>query len=96
MRLLGLSSVKASVYAYMYVCLCVCHLWYLSGMCVSPDIVNLYFNVAIWMALDEHLLEEKGVKVAYLHLVGTRGILKLETLVTDLEYADDMALLTDT
>ena len=36
--------------------------------------------------------------MAYLHnadLVGNRRILKLETLVTDLEYANDMAFLAD-
>ena len=39
-----------------------------------------------------------GIKVAYLHdadLVGNRKTLKFESLVTDLEYADDMALLSD-
>ena len=43
-------------------------------------------------------MEGKGVEVAYLHnadLVGNRKTLQLETLVTDLEYADDMALLAD-
>ena len=37
-------------------------------------------------------------QLAYLHnahLVEKRKILKLESLVTDLEYADDMALLSD-
>ena len=50
------------------------------------------------MALDVHRLEERGIKVAYLldtDLVGNRQNLKFETLVTDLEYADDMALLAD-
>ena len=59
---------------------------------------NLYFDVAMYLVLDEHQPAEKGVKVAYLHnadLVGNRKILRLETLVTDLEYADDMALLAD-
>ena len=40
----------------------------------------------------------RGIGVAYLHdakLVGNRRKLQLETLVTDLEYADDMALLVD-
>ena len=50
------------------------------------------------MALDKHRMEGKGIKVAYLHnadLMGNRKTLKFETLVTDLEYADDMALLAD-
>lgn len=40
----------------------------------------------------------RRVRIAYLHdadLIGNRRDLKLETLVTDLEYADDMALLPD-
>ena len=68
------------------------------GCVLAPTLFNLYFDVAIRLALDEHRMEEKGVKVAYLHnadLVGNRRILRLETLVTDLEYADDMALLAD-
>ena len=39
---------------------------------------------------------ERGIKVAYLFdadLVGNRQNLKRETLVTDVEYADDMGLL---
>ena len=50
------------------------------------------------MALDELRSQGKGIKVAYLHdadLVGNRKMLKFESLVSDLEYADDMALLAD-
>ena len=50
------------------------------------------------MALDERRQQGKGIKFAYLHdaaLVGNRKSLKLESLVSDLEYADDMALLAD-
>ena len=68
------------------------------GCVLAPTLFNLYFDVAIHMALDMHRQEERGIKVAYLHdadLVGNRKILKLESLVTDLEYADDMALLAD-
>ena len=39
-----------------------------------------------------------GIKVAYLHdadLVRNRKTLRFESLVTDLEYADDMALSSD-
>ena len=43
-------------------------------------------------------MQNKGVGIAYLHnakLVGNCRKLQLETLVTDLEYGDDMALLAD-
>ena len=42
--------------------------------------------------------QNKGVRIAFLHnakLVGNRRNLQLETLVTDLKYADDIALLAD-
>ena len=50
------------------------------------------------MALDEHKSRGMPIKVAYLYdadFVGNRKILRFEYLVTDLEYADDMALLSD-
>ena len=68
------------------------------GCVLAPTLFKLYFDVAIHIALDEHQLQGKDIKVAHLHdanLVGNRKILKLETLVTNLEYADDMALLAD-
>ena len=68
------------------------------GCVLAPTLFNLYFDVAIHMALDEHRQEVKGIKLAYLHdaeLVGNRKILKLESLVTDLEYADYVVLLAD-
>ena len=68
------------------------------GCVLAPTLFNLYFDVAICMASDEHQLEEKGVKEACPHnasLVGNRGILKPEILVIYVEYADDMALLAD-
>ena len=66
------------------------------GCVLAPTLFNLYFDVAIRLALSEH--EGKGVKFAYLHnthLVGNRKILREESIVSDLEYADDMALLSD-
>ena len=65
-----------------------------------PTLFKLYFSVAIRLALDEHQLEDKSVKVVYMYLhngnlVGNRRMLRLKTLVTDLEYGDDMALLVD-
>ena len=68
------------------------------GCVLAPILFNFYFDTAIHMALDVHRQEERGIKVAYLidaDLMGNRRSLKLETLVTDLEYADDMALLED-
>ena len=50
------------------------------------------------MALEEHHQQDSGIRVAYLFdadLVGNRRVPKLEMLMTDLEYADDMALLAN-
>ena len=63
---------------------------------LAHTLFTFYFNVAIYMALEEHCQKGSGVRVAYLldaDLVGNRSIPKLETFVTDLEYTDDMALL---
>ena len=52
----------------------------------------------VHMALEEHRQQGCGIRLAYLldaDLVGNRRVPKLETLVTDLEYADDMALLAN-
>ena len=68
------------------------------GCVLAPTLFNFYFDTAIHTALDVHRQEERGIKVAYLldtNLVGNRRSLKLDTLVTDLEYADDMAHLAD-
>ena len=70
----------------------------LQGCVLAPTLFNFYFNTAIHMALDVHRQEERVIKVALLldaDLVGNRWSLKLETLASDLEYADDMALLAD-
>ena len=51
---------------------------------------------AIGQPSDSHRMQNKGVGVSYLHdtkLVGNHRTLQFETLITDLEYADDMALL---
>ena len=68
------------------------------GCVLAPTLFKFYFDVAIRMALEEHRQQRSGIRVAYLldaDLVGNRRILKLETLVTDLEYADNMALLAN-
>lgn len=60
---------------------------------------NLYFDLVIRMALAEHQREGKGVvRLAYIHdgrLVGNRRKLSRDFVVSDLEYADDMALVSD-
>ena len=68
------------------------------GCVLAPTLFNFYFDTAIQMAMNVHRQEERGINVAYLldaDLMGKRESLKLETLVADLEYADDMALLAD-
>ena len=68
------------------------------GCILAPTLFNLYFDAIIRMSLDSHQMMNRGIGAAYLHdakLVGNRRKLQLETLVTDLEYADDMALLAD-
>ena len=68
------------------------------GCVLAPTLFYFYFDVAIRMALGEHCQQGSGIRVVYLldaDLVGNRKILKLETLVTDLEYADNMALLAN-
>ena len=50
------------------------------------------------MASDHHKQASRGIQVAYLldaELVGNRKAFGLESMITELEYADDMALLTD-
>ena len=68
------------------------------GSVLPPTLFNFYFDITIHVALDELRSQGKGIKVAYLldaDLVGNRKILKFESLVSDLEYANDMALFAD-
>ena len=65
---------------------------------LAPTLFDLYFDVATRMAMDDHQMQGRGVSMAYLHdakLVGNRKKLQLETVITNLEYADDMALVAD-
>ena len=67
-------------------------------LCLAPTLFNLNFNAVIYMSLDSHWMQNRGIRMTYLldaQLVGNCGELQLETLVTDLEYADDMTLLAD-
>ena len=70
-----------------------------SGVCqacvLTPTVFNLYFDVAIHMALENGKLKGRSVKAAYFHgvkLVGNRRKLQHEAIISDLEYADDIAL----
>ena len=76
-----------------------CYHRFPARLCVGTYFIqSLYFDVAIHMALDKHGSQGMGIKVACLYdadLVRNRKILRFEYLVTDLEYADDMALLSD-
>ena len=65
---------------------------------MAPTRFNLYFDAAIRMALEDGQLQDRSARVAYLHdakLVNNRRKLQLETVVSDLDYADDMALVAE-
>ena len=68
------------------------------GCVLAPMLFNLYFDVAICMALENDHPKGRGVRVTYLHgakLVGNRRKLKHEDIISDLEYAVDMALVVE-
>ena len=63
---------------------------------LAPALFNLYFDVVIRMAIDKRC-QGRVVHIVYhpdAKLVGDRRKLTMETLVTDLEYAEDMALVS--
>ena len=63
-----------------------------------PCSTSISMYVAIRMALEDHRLQGWGVRVAYLHnakLVGNRSKLQLESIITDLTYADGLYLVAD-
>ena len=67
------------------------------GCVLAPTLFNLFFDAVIRMAIDDHLEEGKGVRIAFhpdAKLIGDRRKMTLETLVSDLEYADEMALIS--
>ena len=73
----------------------------LQGCVLAPTLFNLYmfFDAVTRMAISEHEAQGRGVHLMYLpasegKLVGNRKRLKLDTVVSDLEYADDMALVS--
>ena len=60
--------------------------------------LNLYFYVVIGMALEKGEPKGGGVKVAYLHgakLVDNCRKLQHEAIISDLEYADELALVAE-
>ena len=69
------------------------------GCALASTRFNLYFDAVILMELGRTGVEQnKSIAVAYLHnaeLVRNRQTVQLETLVTDRQYADDMALLAN-
>ena len=63
-----------------------------------PTLFNMFFDAVIRMAIDNHLEEGRGVRVVFhpdAKLIGDQKKMTLETLVSDLEYADDMALMSN-
>ena len=68
------------------------------GYVLVPTLFNLCFNVAIHMAVEDSQLHGRGVREAYLQdtkLVGNRRKLHPETVISDLEYADDITLVDE-
>ena len=68
------------------------------GCVLEPTLLNIYFDAVIHMSLDSHRMLNRGIRMTSLldaQLAGNCRKLQLETLVQDLEYADDMALLAD-
>ena len=66
--------------------------------CVLAATLNLFFNVDICLTLGDGQQQGRGVRVAYLHdgkLVGNHRKLHLEPVVSDLEYAEDRALVDE-
>ena len=67
------------------------------GCVLAPTLFNLYFDSVIRLVITDHQ-PDVGVCLSYLldaDLVGNRKKLTSEVSVTDLEYADDMALISD-
>ena len=65
------------------------------GCVLAPTLFNLFFDAVIWLAITDN---HSGVCLSYLlgaDLVGNRKKLTSEVSVSDLEYADDMALISD-
>ena len=67
------------------------------GCVLAPTLFNLFLDAVIRLAITDHQ-SEGGLCLSYLldaDLVGSRKKLTSEVSVSDLEYADDMALISD-
>ena len=67
------------------------------GCVLAPTLFNLYFDTVIRMAMSTHQ-SDVGLSLSYLleaDLVGNRKKLTSTVSVSDLEYADDMALTSE-
>ena len=67
------------------------------GCVLAPTLFNLFFDTVVWLAMSDHH-PGAGLSLSYLldaNLVGNRKKLTSEISVSDLEYADDMALISD-
>ena len=67
------------------------------GCVLAPTLFNLFFDAVIRLAISDYH-PGVGLNISYLldaDLVGNRKKLTSEVSVTDLEYADDMALISD-
>ena len=63
---------------------------------LAPTLFNLFFDAVTRMAIDDHLEADKGVKIVFhpdAKLICDKRKMTRETLVSDLEYANDMSLL---
>ena len=66
------------------------------GDVLAPTLFNLFFDAVICMAMQKH--PEHGLTVLYhpeAELVGSRKQMNCQTVISDLEYADDMCLISD-
>ena len=67
------------------------------GCVLAPTLFNIYFDSVIRLVITDHQ-PDVGVCLSYLldaDLVGNRKKLTSEVSVSDLEYADDMAFISD-
>ena len=68
----------------------------LQGDVLAPTLFNLFFDAVMCMAMQKH--PGHGLAVLYhpeAELVGNRKRMHCQTLIPDLEYADDMCLISD-
>ena len=66
------------------------------GDVLAPTLFNLFFDAVICMAMQKH--PEHGLTVLYhpeAELVGSRKRMNCQTVISDLEYADDICLISD-